>query len=99
MWITSTSFRTAGQSLLQVVKKTYNTEEVPEGSSVPILKKGWTNWPYHVSTLKKHNPSSRTREFKWDGINDDQYLTKNAVCPSRQSICILYAIIFKKVKQ
>lgn len=97
MLITCTSFRTAGQSLLQVVKKTYNTEEVPEGSSVPILKKGWTNWPYHVSTLKKHKPSSRTTE--WDGINDDQDFTKNAVCPSRQSICILYAIIFKKVKQ
>lgn len=34
------SFRTAGQGLLQVVKKSHNTEEVPEDNSVPILKKG-----------------------------------------------------------
>lgn len=34
------SFRTAGQSLLQVVKKSYNTEEVPEDNSVPVLQKG-----------------------------------------------------------
>lgn len=33
IWVTYTSFRAAGQSLLQVVKKSYNTEEIPEDDS------------------------------------------------------------------
>lgn len=75
--------------MLQVVN-TYNTEEVPEDSSVPILKKGEQTDPTTSPRLKKQKYSSRTREFKWHEMNDEQYFTKNAACP----VCILYMPLY-----
>lgn len=56
------TFRTAGQSLLQVVKKCYNSEEVPEYNSVPILKK------------KKGKQNDPTTSLLSKGINQVQEL-------------------------
>lgn len=73
--------------MLQVVKKSYNTEEVPEDNSVPILKKGKQKDPT-VSPLSKGinqvQELENSSEMKLIMINMD--FTKNAVFQNRQSI-------------